>query len=227
LWKSILILPKAPALFVGGLFAGAMIGWFIAFPPNDSASAASWVQAVGSIAAIVIALRIGREQNKTALEAATNAQRFSENGRQRAVMAIVGAAHEFATSVRSAFAGEDVAYALLSVYDPKVVSHVVSALEVAPLTDVGSPDGVGALLSLRLQFVLLGNAVDTFVAGPWKHPHLGKNLADYESDASFDWQLLADLVASGTGVLKHNVHIHLDVIDADFSRLQRAIGNHA
>ncbi|MCW3503190.1 hypothetical protein [Burkholderia cenocepacia] len=43
-------------LFFVGLACGAIVGWFIRFPPTDSASAAGWAQAVGTIGAILAGL---------------------------------------------------------------------------------------------------------------------------------------------------------------------------
>jgi hypothetical protein len=110
----------------------------------------------------------------------------------------------------------------MSIYDPKVIDHVVAALNSAPLHDIGSPDGVSALLSLRLQFVLLGNAVYAFIAGPWGHPELGPNLRSYEKDVSFDRKMLAECVATGRDALRTNVLTHLGVIDRDHRRLRQA-----
>ncbi|WP_175698538.1 hypothetical protein [Burkholderia ambifaria] len=58
-------------LFVVGLACGAIVGWFIRFPPADSASAAGWAQAVGTVGAILAGLglihyqaRFQRQQKK-------------------------------------------------------------------------------------------------------------------------------------------------------------------
>ncbi|CAG4919333.1 hypothetical protein [Paraburkholderia saeva] len=53
-------------LFAAGFFAGIAVGWFVKYPPTDSASAASWVQALGSLAAIGIAVWVPlRERRAT------------------------------------------------------------------------------------------------------------------------------------------------------------------
>jgi hypothetical protein len=49
-------------LFAAALSAGACIGWFIRFPPADSSSAASWAQAVGTVAAVIGAFGVARYQ---------------------------------------------------------------------------------------------------------------------------------------------------------------------
>lgn len=51
-------------LFGAGLVAGSVIGWLIKYPPVDSSSAAGWVQAIGSIAAIGAAIVIASRQAK-------------------------------------------------------------------------------------------------------------------------------------------------------------------
>jgi hypothetical protein len=48
-------------LFAIALGAGVCIGWFIRFPPTDSASAAGWAQAVGSMASVGIAVFVATE----------------------------------------------------------------------------------------------------------------------------------------------------------------------
>lgn len=50
--------------FFGGLLGGACLGWFFRFPPNDSASAATWVQAVAAAVGLGIAIYVPYSQRK-------------------------------------------------------------------------------------------------------------------------------------------------------------------
>lgn len=205
----------------GALVLGIAAAALLFASPTKSQTIAAWVQAVGSIAAIFIALRVGQQQSKAAIEGALDAQRMAEKTKLKSVLAIASSAHDLATSIRAAFASKDVNWALLSIYDPKVIQQVIIALNSAPLHDIGSTDGVSALLSFRLQFVLLGNAVDAFIAGPWKHPELGASLRKYQEDISFDPKILASCETTGRDALKKNVFTHLEVIDRNHDRLQQ------
>lgn len=212
------------------LVAAVAIGFAIfCLDPSRSQAIAGWVQAVGSIAAIFIAIRIGQQQSEAALGSALEAQRQADLARQRSAIAIVHSAHDFAASVRDAFDARDPVIALLSVYDRKVVDNLVSALVALPLHDIGTVERVSAVLSMRLQFVLLGNAVDAFITGPWRHPELRvllenakkeeDELQKHKLDATHARKTIDDLVTSGRDVLKSNVFVHLKVIDADHHRI--------
>src|SRR5471032_2827193 len=81
-------------LFGAGLLAGAVLGWFIKFPPIDSAPAAGWAQALGSLAAIFIAVWVPlRERRATearlATEKAQRARQLAERLRSIALSAVV------------------------------------------------------------------------------------------------------------------------------------------
>ncbi|MFM0226109.1 hypothetical protein [Paraburkholderia dipogonis] len=51
-------------LFGAGLLGGVVVGWFVRFPPSDSASAASWVQAIGAAVGIGVAIYIPFRQRR-------------------------------------------------------------------------------------------------------------------------------------------------------------------
>jgi hypothetical protein len=67
-------------LFGVAFVAGACIGWFLRFPPNDSASAAGWAQAIGTVAAVIGTFAVARyqiqaEKNRLALAATVDQAR--------------------------------------------------------------------------------------------------------------------------------------------------------
>ncbi|NPT59696.1 hypothetical protein [Paraburkholderia elongata] len=62
-------------LFGAGTLAGIVVGWFIRFPPTDSASASGWAQALGSLAAIFIAVWVPLRERR-ATEARIAAEKF-------------------------------------------------------------------------------------------------------------------------------------------------------
>jgi hypothetical protein len=76
-------------LFGVALVAGICIGWFIRFPPTDSASAAGWAQAVGTVAAIVGTVIVTRMQMRHAVEREALARKRDREERLRGVVEVV------------------------------------------------------------------------------------------------------------------------------------------
>jgi hypothetical protein len=144
------------------ILSTAALAWFLwkAFPGTDGQTLAAWFQAVGSIAAIVVAFLVGREQSKTALRAVTEQQRERRDN----IVAVAGAAAEHARRIKAVLEQEDPGHAkMYNIYDKTVVDGVVHALTAAPTHEVGSPDGVMALLALREQFALLSVHMERYL----------------------------------------------------------------
>ena len=119
-----------------------------------TAELAAWAQALGSIGAIIAALIVVWLQPRAALKV-----------RQRSILAIAEAGLARIEEIRGAFAHDDplkIASTLSVAYHPTVVDAIVHALTNVPAHEVGSRDGVIALLSLRDQFTFLQKSIEIF-----------------------------------------------------------------
>lgn len=145
-----------------------------------SSEAAGWIQAIGTVVAIIAAFLIAEHQSKSSLKTIVNAQKLAEDFKKNGTLAVVRAAKTHATNIGNAIVPES-PLQIYEVYDRSIIDGLVSALSAAPLYELGSTNAVVALLALRDQFVFLGNAVDTYIAGPWKHEHIGPMLESLDS----------------------------------------------
>jgi hypothetical protein len=189
--------------------------------PQDSLILAAWVQAVGSIATIIVAFGISSRQTKAALKSVARAQLLADQARQRSILAIAEAANEHGNNIRNAFLNPIPRKALSSVYDKTIIDGVVRALTSVPAHEIGSRDAVMALLSLRDQFVFLGAAVDVYIAGPWNDPEIRKAIEACGPDQP---DARAETVTIGERGLAQHVKVHLDKIRTDYESLAGAVG---
>ncbi len=168
-WLFALIVFVFMMFLAGGLISALEIKGL------ESSEAAGWTQAIGSIAAVVAAYFIANHQSKSSLEAIANAQKLAENFKKNGTLAVVRAANTHATNIGNAVAS-DSPVQIYEVYDKSIINGVVAALSAAPLYELGSTNAVIALLALRDQFVFLGNAVETYIAGPWQDEDIRRML---------------------------------------------------
>lgn len=189
------------------------------FSSEASQTLAAWVQAFGSILAIGIAYLVGAKQSRAAIDAVTAAQNAVAETRKRGQFAVVEAAHTLAEQIRGAMRYEDPSIALLSVYNKIVTQRLAQALERIPVHEVGAEAGVGAILSMANQFVLLEAALETYIDGPSRHPVIGKQLDAYSGDAVTQ----ANIAKSGKAALIKNVEVHLDRIAKDHREVRAAM----
>jgi hypothetical protein len=180
---------------------------------------AAWVQAFGSILAIGIAYLVGAKQSRAAIDAVAATQRAAIETRRQGQFAVIQAARNHAEQIREAMVSEDPSFALLSVYNKIVTQRVAKALERIPVHEVGTEAGVRAILSMADQFLLLEVALETYIAGPWKHPEIGKTLEQYANDAV----LREELLNTGTTVLASNVNVHLGQVARDYDVVRNAM----
>lgn len=173
----------------------------------------AWIQAIGSVAAIVYAVRISRSSiNHAASE------------KRKTIFAIAEAAHTHACNIRKAIdvmawnSGNNIQ--IYSVYDKTIIEGVVKALQGVPMHELGSSKAVIAMLSLTDQMVFLGSSVETLLQGPYKHPVLGKAL---ESRDQNDHAQIQRLAATGFSVLQNNARGHLTKIDQDYEALKESL----
>jgi hypothetical protein len=136
--------------------------------PSGASNAPAWVQAVGAVVAIFASYFIGRKQAKAALIAVNEAHRKAEQSRRKCITAIAEAAQKQVQKIEESLSKgtpADVRFALFVSYDKSIVVSMGNAIGNVPFHDVGSSDGVIALLMMRDQFVFLGKAMQALVDG--------------------------------------------------------------
>lgn len=188
------------------------LAWFLSirFPGDAGQNLAAWLQAVGSIGAILAAFLVGRQ---------TIAE--ERNGRRQSIVAVAGAAAEHARRIRDVLdLGNDPGHArMYNVYDKTIIDGMVHALTDAPAHEVGSPDGVIALLALRDQFVFLGVQMERYLAGPRKLEEIQSAI-----ESCGDNRAVRDAtIRDAEGVLENNVRGRLEQIQRHHDELAAAV----
>lgn len=140
-----------------------------------SAGAAAWMQAIGTLIAVAGAFGISQAQSKAALRSILDAQKLSDDSKRIGVLAVVRAARAHATNIGDAVFDHP-PLKIYEVYDKTVIAGVVGALSEAPLYEIGSPVAVVEILSLRDQFIFLGNQVEDYINGPMRHNSMAGTL---------------------------------------------------
>lgn len=187
------------------------LAWLLSrcFPGDAGENLAAWLQAVGSMGAILAAFLVGRQ---------TITQERDE--RRQSIVAVAGAAAEHARRIRVVLDQEDPGHAkMYNIYDKSIVDGIVHALTSAPAHDVGSPDGVIAFLALRDQCVFLGITMERYLDGPSRVPEFKGELESCGDNVEQQ-----NIVIEGQKlVLAHNVRIHLDQIERHYTALKEAV----
>jgi hypothetical protein len=202
---------------LGMLACVAMVAVFLHYQPHKSEAVAAWVQAFGSIGAIAGAVWIGNRQVRAALSTEARASA----GHRKSILAIAEAAYEHSERFRRLLVQQDPRVSLSLNYHESIINGVVEALGGVPFHEVGSRDGVMAVLSLRDQLVFLKTSIEIFLAGPWRHPDLGPELEQYK--AAGETAIVRNLLEVGNNVLAKNVVTHLDVIRHNYLALTEAV----
>lgn len=140
-----------------------------------SDSAAGWIQAIGAIAAIACSFLIANKQSKENIESIIKSQELSAKIKRKGILAVVGSAKLHATNIDAAVP-EEIPFNIYNVYDKTIINGVVETLSAAPLYEIDSPEAIGALISLRDQFVFLGRQVEDYLAGPWGNKDMARIL---------------------------------------------------
>lgn len=178
----------------------------------SSESAPAWVQAVGSIVALYIAIRVSR----SSIEHAGLLK-------QKTIFSIAEAAHEYASEIRIAInridkePGSNIR--LYEVYHKDVTAGVVRALQGIPVHEVASGQQVLAILGLTNQLVFLGNAADKLLFSPSLLPEVSKHLESMGDDREMRREYLSNV----TDILKRNALVHLDAIDRHYLVLETSL----
>jgi hypothetical protein len=131
----------------------------------NSGNVASWVQAVGSIAAIIGSYFIGERQAKAALAATQKAHQLAEETRRtveakaaqerRAGMyAVVLAAHNHTVEIKEAL-DDEYNIKMYSIYHPSIIDSMIELLSKLPIHTLGSERAIAAFVIYNGQFTFL------------------------------------------------------------------------
>ncbi len=175
----------------------------------------AWIQAIGSVAAIVYAVRISRSSiNHAASE------------KRKTIFAIAEAAHTHACNIRKAIdvmgwnSGDN--SQIYAVYNKTIIDGVVKALQGVPMHELGSSKAVIAMLSLTDQMVFLGSSVETLLKDRHSNPVIRKMLENFDKNDHVGRIEQATAVFSN---LQDNVRRHLNIIDKDYESLKESLAS--
>lgn len=179
----------------------------------SSTGTPAWVQAIGSIIALVVAIYVSRKSVEHAGLL-----------KQKTIFSIAEAAHEYANKIRVAVEAIDddlgSKIGLFSVYHSDVNAGMVRALQGVPVHELASGEQVLAILGLTNQLVFLGSVTDKLLGSAALQPEISKALEsvgnDYEQRKKF--------LDFATNNLKAVAIIHLDQIDKHYDSLKKTLG---
>jgi hypothetical protein len=150
------------ALFIVVLFAFMFIAFAAVLnDPNKgfkSSESASWVQAIGSIAAIFGAYMFGERQAKHAHKNALDTQDRDRARKNMAFLAICTAAASHIEMIERVFCSRPYdEFRRLAEFNHSNTSQIIRALQIIPAHEVGSTDAVTALLRIidSLQWLVI------------------------------------------------------------------------
>ncbi|VVE12229.1 hypothetical protein PCA20602_02693 [Pandoraea capi] len=145
--------------FWGGVAVGVLGAAFWRFPPQSSGDWASWVQAVGSIAAIAGAFLIGERQSSAARKTLAEERVAEEKARLARYFAIAEVACEAAQNTGTvissglqtgSLAAENGMPGLtLFLYEPETLNDAVDSLRLIPIDQLGSVEAIKAFDRFR------------------------------------------------------------------------------
>ncbi|WP_248767621.1 hypothetical protein [Pseudomonas sp. MWU12-2345] len=180
----------------------------------SKAEAPAWVQAIGALFALVVAILVPRFQVKKAL-----------SEKRKAILAVAEAAYAHACNIRKVIAETDFSEGhvdprIYDVYHKVIIDGIVKALQGVPMHELGSTNGVLAMLSLTDQMVFLGTAVEAILSGPTQHPELAKTL---EAIEPAERKMYREQHTRCFEVLAQNVRTHLNRIYKDYELLVKSV----
>jgi hypothetical protein len=128
-------------------------------------SAAAWVQAIGAIGALAVAIKLNMDDRRL-----SRSERIEEaNGKRLAILAVAQAASEFVSTVsehvEKSREQKDTSLALYEVFHPPIVESYLNALRGIPLHEVGSGEAVRAIIMFALHLELFGKQVSVYMGG--------------------------------------------------------------
>lgn len=187
--------------------------WCVVINLLSNESTPAWVQAIGSLLGLAIAIYVSKSPIRHAAKA-----------RRETIFAIAEAAHSRIEDIREAVATMDWKksnqYVIFKVYRKPVIDGIVRALQGVPMHELGTSKGVLALLSFTNQLVFLESALEDLLAGPYKNPDFSQLMDSIEANNYKERQNHVEAAYVG---LKINVTNLLDQIDKDYEALEASI----
>ena len=182
-----------------------------------SDGAAAWVQAVGSIVAIVGAVWATKIQTKVAIDAVLTQHKLEREERRKAAKAIVEAAMFRASDIRKQFTSaarvDEVQSLIRKSYDKTILDGLAHAMYGIPVHELGSSVAVTELLLLRDQFVFLAGAIQRFMSERAPAVDYKSMIRQLYENADNRTKLKAELTDHGNGHSQGTVATHLNAID--------------
>lgn len=177
----------------------------------SSDGAPAWVQAVGSIVALFVAIRLSRSSiTHAGLQ------------KQRTIFSVAEAAQEYANRIRAAVdligdaPGSNIT--LYEVYHRDVTAGLVRALQGAPVHELASGQQVMAILGIVNHLVFLGDAADKLLYAPSLLPGISEELESMD-----DLVTRRGYLSGITSTLKRNVLIQTDEINKHYLSLKKSL----
>lgn len=205
-------------LFIAMTFLlGGMYWWHL---PNAKQDVPAWIQAGGSILAIIASLGI-----------ADWSRRSEQHERSKDVFAVVQAAHAYAGKIRKIIDDSKpsermVNPAIHELYHRNITDGFARALANIPFHEVGTSEAVAAIVDMQVQFDrFMPNSLETFIAGPQNHQAFKDAQAQldvpnhperFEQEEALYEQTFKNFA--------NNLRGNLSRIDDDFQRINDAMG---
>jgi hypothetical protein len=123
---------------------------------------AAWVQAVGSIAAIVGAYFLGERQANATRIAAIELQDREKEQKRAAIFAICTAAKIRTDLVRNIFGAEYDEQLRMRHYDHSTIRSSIEAMTSVPVLEIGDARALSAFMDMRDQLGFMVKAIDQF-----------------------------------------------------------------
>ncbi|AOZ06547.1 hypothetical protein BKK80_12500 [Cupriavidus malaysiensis] len=134
-----------------GFGLGMVLTAFTIFPPKSASDWAAWIQAVGSIGAIVGAYTIGQRQARASLDQAIHLRDMEIKAKGQAMTAVVEAATKHAASIRGLAERMPFVpfYGYWRLLGKEETEAVIRSIEALPLHELASADKVIAVTGIR------------------------------------------------------------------------------
>lgn len=178
----------------------------------SSEGAPAWIQAIGSLVALFIAIRVSRLSVEHAGVL-----------RQKTMFSVVEASHQFASSIRTAveLIGDEPGSnaELYNVYHKDVMAGMIQALQALPVHEFGTGRQVISTLGVTDQMVFLGRAAEKLLCDPTLLPEYKRGFSQLDGDRKGSREFRATI----TRVLKRNALTHLDKIEEFYKELKQSI----
>ena len=198
------------------LGAAACLIFLYLYLPDAKTDVPAWIQAGGSILAIIASFWVVDLNRKSE-------QREKRND----VFAVVKAAHGYAQKIRkvvdvSHSSNRMVDFSIYNLYHRNIADGFARALANIPFHEVGASEAIEAILDMQAQFAqFLPDSIEAFVAGP----HKNQTFLDVQSQFSATneperAQQVEVVFVEMFNALANNVRGNLNRIDANFELIQ-------